>query len=308
MDAKNSKEIVEKILDKIPTDKIYEDLLQPGLKKAGIALETVIDVSNTILLPLKLLNERSRIYFNANIKRYEKKLESVQDEKLCQVPEYVGLPILEKLTYLNQEDLSEAFINLLTKASSTDTLNLVHPGFIQTLNSLSADEAKILFHYKNADAIPFIDIYVEKYKETVNDPNFPPGPKTREQLKKLVEFAFQDRESLKLKADTNKTGIETLGFLDFPENIYIYVENLERLGLIEFERNVYNSNHLHTYDKLENEVYKARIDEISDWLKEPLDCEYKAKLLVERGCIEFTDYGSGFIKACIKEINEEAKL
>ena len=50
-------EAVSKFLDKIPTDKLYEDLFQPSLKKADLALETVIDFGNTILLPLKLINE-----------------------------------------------------------------------------------------------------------------------------------------------------------------------------------------------------------------------------------------------------------
>ncbi len=105
----NYKDMLEQFLTKIPTDKVYEDLFQPKMKKAGEALATVIDVSNSILLPIKLLNERSKLIFESNIKRYSKKLENIDQNELQQVPEYVGLPILDKLTYISDSTLSEAF-------------------------------------------------------------------------------------------------------------------------------------------------------------------------------------------------------
>lgn len=37
---------------------------------------------------------------------------------------------MEKLSYTSNEDLAEAYINLLAKASNKDDVDLVHPGFI----------------------------------------------------------------------------------------------------------------------------------------------------------------------------------
>src|SRR5690606_19881116 len=119
-----------------------------SMKNVGEALSTVLDTANLVLLPLKLLNKKSRVYFDANIKRYSEKLNG-KNLSLTQVPQYIGLPIIDKLTYLEQNELSEAFLNLLTKASFQESLNFAHPSFLTILNNLSVDEAKILSHYKD---------------------------------------------------------------------------------------------------------------------------------------------------------------
>src|SRR5690606_27372458 len=151
---------------------LYKDLFKPGMKKAGEALETVLDGANLILLPLKLLNSKSRIYFQKNLNTYSDKLNNVTELNSTKVPQYVGLPIIDKLTYLDQNELAEAFINLLAKASFDETLKLVHPTYITILNNLSADEAKILFNFKNNQRIPFIDFYIHRFVEKFKKPDF----------------------------------------------------------------------------------------------------------------------------------------
>lgn len=149
--------MLEKYLGNIPIKELYKDLFKPGMQKAGSALATVLDGANLILLPLKLLNEKSKIYFDKNLEKYSEKLNNNKELTPTQVPQYVGLPIIDKLTYLDQNELAETFINLLTKASFDETLKLVHPTYISILNNLSADEAKILFHFKDNRRIPFVD-------------------------------------------------------------------------------------------------------------------------------------------------------
>ncbi len=304
----NYKDMLEQFLTKIPTDKVYEDLFQPGMKKAGEALATVIDVSNSILLPIKLLNERSKLIFESNIKRYSKKLENIDQNELQQVPEYVGLPILDKLTYISEHTLSEAFINLLTKASSTKTINLVHPSFISTLNDLSKDEASILFQLQNKDTIPFIDLYAMRSTENVKKPEHfdTRGPKTREQLKQSLNYTFQDREEAEIKWAWNLTGIENYIKLDFPKNIDIYLYNLEKHNLIIFEREIYRKNQIPEYEKLEYEYYKDIIqkfqEEINSFNEDSKPENKTIKLEIKRGEMIFTDYGLAFLRACMSDI------
>ena len=92
---------------------IYTDLAQPGIKKVGLALETVLDLSNTILLPIKLLNERARLQVQKNLKIYQDKLEGVPIEDIVQVPPELGLPILDKLTYVTNKEIAESLIGLV---------------------------------------------------------------------------------------------------------------------------------------------------------------------------------------------------
>ncbi|MEH1009440.1 Abi-alpha family protein [Winogradskyella sp. ECml5-4] len=296
--------MIEKYLEKIPVKELYDDLFKPGMKRAGEALETVLDGANLILLPLKLLNSKSRVYFQKNLNQYSDKLNKAENLNPTQVPQYVGLPIIDKLTYLDENELAETFINLLTKASFEETLSLVHPAYISILNRLSVDEAKILFHFKNQSRIPFIDIYIHRYIENIKKPDFfdKKGVKSKAQIKQMIDYSTQDKQSTSLKAAWNLTGIENQVELLFPKNIDIYIENLELNGLISFERKLHSKSDEVHYDKLINEDYKEVKDKIESSLSEFEKTEFEAELDIRKCFIEFTELGRGFLLACIKEI------
>lgn len=296
--------MVEKYLKNIPIKELYRDLFKPGMKKAGEALETVLDGANLILLPLKLLNSKSRIYFQRNLNTYSDKLNNVRELNSTKVPQYVGLPIIDKLTYLDQNELAEAFINLLAKASFDETLKLVHPTYITILNNLSADEAKILFNFKNTIRIPFIDIYIHRFVEKFKKPDFmnTEGVKTKQQLLEMIDYGTQNKEDLYIKSSGNLTGIEKRLDLIFPENIDIYIENLQQNGLISFERERINREDLNKYDKLIDEDYKDIKKDAEKAISEFDNSQFEVKLDIRKGYIEFTELGKGFIKACIKDI------
>jgi hypothetical protein len=296
--------MIEKYLEKIPVKELYDDLFKPGMKKAGEALETVLDGANLILLPLKLLNSKSRVYFQKNLNRYSDKLNNNENLNPTQVPQYVGLPIIDKLTYLDENELAETFINLLTKASFEETLSLVHPAYIAILNRLSVDEAKILFHFKDQSRIPIIDVYIHRYIENTKKPEFfdKQGVKSKEQLKQMIDYSTQNKQSTFLKAAWNLTGIENQVELLFPKNIDIYVENLELNGLISFERTLHSQNDLEQYEKLINEDYKETIDKIKSSLSKFDKSKFETEMDIRKCRIEFTELGRGFIQSCIKEI------
>lgn len=301
--------MIEKLISNVPLNEFYKDLFKPGMKKAGEALATIIDGVNLILLPIKLANSKSRIYFDNNIKRYSDKINSDSENTLSSVPSYVGVPILDKLTYLDENELSEAFINLLTKASFEETLKFVHPAYLSILERLSVDEAKILFHYKNDICIPFVDMYVHKYIEKIKKPDYFDNeePKSSEQLKRIIEYSTQDKQSMYIKLYENLSGIENEVELLFPENIQIYIENLSLNGLIKFERKLHNKNYLDRYAELISKDYKKKYDdclEHSKIISEEKGDEMELEIDVRKGYIEFTDLGKGFLKACIKELDE----
>ena len=52
---------------------IYSDAAQPSVRKVGQALETVFEFSTSILLPVKLLNEKFKLNFERNLNNYKKK-------------------------------------------------------------------------------------------------------------------------------------------------------------------------------------------------------------------------------------------
>lgn len=299
--------MLEKVLNNVPLNEFYKDLFGPGMKKAGEALETVIDGANLILLPLKLVNSKSRIYFDNNIKRYSDKINSNSECTLSQVPKYVGLPILDKLTYLDENELSEIFINLLTKASFEETLKFVHPAYLSILERLSVDEAKILFYFKNQSFIPFVDMYVHKYVEKIKKPDYfdSKESKTADQIKQMIEYSTQNKESIYIKLYENLSGIENEVELLFPENIQLYIENLALNGLIKFERILHHKDYLEKYKELIDKDYKDIYEESSksiNGIREDKVDEIELALDIRKGYIEFTELGKGFLDACIKEI------
>ncbi|TXK23596.1 DUF4393 domain-containing protein [Pontibacter qinzhouensis] len=260
-------------------------------------------MGNLLLLPLKFQEQKARMKFDANLKRYAKKLQASQAEDICEVPPYVGLPILEKLTYLDQHELSEAFLNLLTKASTKATINLAHPSFISTLNNMCADEAKILFQYKHQESIPRIDLYIKKQQAAGQAPILTLNP----------EITFLEGEQnvrpaqeVHTKVAWNLTGIEVFVELDFPENIDVYIENLEKLGIIALETEVHLKKDLETFKQLEQDIYKSSILERQQWVEElnkkQQDVLYT--LYNKKGYYYFTEYGKMFMKACIKDLDE----
>jgi len=53
----------------------YKGLSKPGVIKVVKPLSTVLDLTNTILLPFKLLNEKTRITFEHNLRTYKQRIE-----------------------------------------------------------------------------------------------------------------------------------------------------------------------------------------------------------------------------------------
>src|SRR5262245_16064685 len=134
---------------------IYGDLAKPGVRQAGIALETVIGLCNTVLLPIRIANAWAQIVFNRNIEKYAEEIKHLPEEKVASVPPEIGVPILERLSYVTNEELSDLYVNLLAKASCVDTAQFAHPGFVNIVNNLSPDEAVLLKEMHRHGAMPF---------------------------------------------------------------------------------------------------------------------------------------------------------
>lgn len=200
---------------------IYKDLAQPGVQKVGRALETVLDLGNTVLLPIKLANERTKYWFKKHMDSYREKLDSVPYEAICDVPPEIGVPILDKLTYTTSEDSADLFTTLLTKASSVETAGQVHPSFASIMSNLSVDEASI---------IKFID----------SDILYTSG-----------RLYIKEKEGF-FEINRHLTGIEFKVDLVFPENAPAYMQNLVTLGILSDMEGTYKIDELR-YENLRSQ-------------------------------------------------------
>lgn len=243
---------------------IYGDLAQPSVRKIGLALETVFEFSTSFLLPLKLLNEKFKINFERNLNNYKAKLDEIPEEKICDVNPQIGTPIIEKLTYVTNEEIADLFTSLLAKASNIDTVNLAHPSFIQIIERLSVDEARIVKYLHEVNEIPSITI-IANNKE---GPGF-----------KLLE--------------KNATILDKLVQLEFPKNINTYLDNLTCMGILDIN---------HGYRKLGDNNYFPIVDKFNiEILDKTYKSRGFKSVTYSKSFFLVTDYGKFFIRSISKD-------
>lgn len=246
---------------------IYSDCAQPAVKKVGQALETVFEFCNTILLPLKLVNEKAKLNFKKHMDKYKERIEGIEEDKIVDIPTIIGTPIIDRLTYVTNDEIAELFINLLAKASSSDTINEAHPTFIHIIDRMTIDEARIINHIVNVPDIPFINLISRR----------------------------KGRSSEYKKLAWNLTGLEFDVELLCPKNIDTYLDNLASLRIIESQGTTFKTSET-LYKTLEIK-YVDVIKEWNDWATSTdvyFTCE------ITKGYFEVTELGKAFIKTCNK--------
>jgi hypothetical protein len=240
---------------------IYGDLAKPGVRQVGKALGTIIGLGNTMLMPLALKNEKARIVLETNLNRYREKLESVPDDQISEVAPEVGVPIVEKLLYVTNEELSEMYTELLAKASQHQKANMAHPSFVNIINNMSPDEAILLKEIRPMiNGIPFIEARLTKK-----------GKNEWHTLNDMIP------------------GLPNLDKLQFPNNVRAYLSNLAGMGLLQIRHDQFMVG-VNIYEPLEESaknMFSAMADSMPD-----------RELTFPRGKIEITTLGHLFISAC----------
>lgn len=141
-------ETFEESLTKELAKPIYDDALSPLAKQFGIVGENLAKTLRLTTIPLQwLAHQQDRIDLH-----FEKILKNISKEKLVTPPEQLLFPVIEKLKYIDVEDeIAKLYQNLLSDAFNKDKCQNVHPAFIDIINQISPDEAKILTFFNKKD-------------------------------------------------------------------------------------------------------------------------------------------------------------
>lgn len=242
---------------------IYGDLAKPGVKQAGRALETVIGLGNTILWPIAWANERTRVVLEKNLEKYRKEMESVPEDKVVGVTPEIGVPIAEKLAYVTDDRLTSLYVKLLATASNRETLGDAHPSFVNVINNLSPDEARLLEYFVSNDAMPFV---LGKADVVSNSSH------------SIISGSIVPQEAL--------------AGLAFPLNMDAYLSNLAGLGLLEVREDQWLSDdaiYAPLQDRHKNEL-EMIIAQNPSYAGRRLD--------FKKGAVKCTSFGHKFIVAC----------
>jgi hypothetical protein len=242
---------------------VYEDALQPVAKETGKALQTVGKAVNTALLPIRGLVwgiEQIESFVHTKV---AKKLEKIPVDNIQTPDPAVAGPALESLRYTgHKESLSELYANLLASSMDSETAINAHPGFVEIIRNLSADEAKVLTFIFSQKVTPLIDIRREEKSDNsgVN----------------LHEF---------VGTIASDSGCEHLNLIGS------YLINLERLGLIELDKGRFLTAP-DAYTRITDDpAVKYIIDTLND------SPDFKAEVV--KYFAKLTQFGYQFGLACI---------
>lgn len=243
------------------TNETLKTLCFPAAEQAGKALGNITGLFNTLTLPMKFVN----VWAEKNFEKYAEKIKNIPNEKIKEVEPEIGIPLMEKLSYTSNNDLAEAYANLLAKASNKDDVDLIHPGFINKINSMAPDEVKILEYLKNKKDIGYI-IYKVK-----------------------------NNESTKFILSYKLTGLEDILKLT-SERIQLHIENLISLNILEDKEGTWFSNE-EVYNRLIQFYKDEELNYVNKVEKETAYGEGR-QIFIEKSYYNVTTIGRTFIKAC----------
>lgn len=142
---------------------VYKDAAKPLAKQLGRAGGTVGSFVNTVLAPLALTAyawELSEPKIKEVIaKKINEKLGDIQESKLVAPSQRILVPAVQSFVHATEEeDIADMFANLLASSMNVDKTTNVHPAFVQVINNLTADEAKVLKVFAKENPLPIVDV------------------------------------------------------------------------------------------------------------------------------------------------------
>lgn len=252
---------------------IYHDLAQPAVQKVGYALGATLDCITIPFKYLSLFAKEADVRINKRLNEYASKLEEYNEEDIGVAPPEIGVPIIEELTRVTNDELAELYVNLLVKASLIENSKYAHPSFINVLKSLSGDEAKIINYLSNMNEDEYGIMFIEFGKTNFSGESFIPLSDKENNIDELVE-------------------------LEFPDNKIFYITNLTTQGIID-SLNAHPVTKKDSYKEFERKL-QPEIEEIKQVIsnsnKEKRTRD-QDKFFAQWGIHRLTRFGEAFIKS-----------
>ena len=218
-------------------------------------------------------------------------------------PEHLLFPVIEKLKYFNLNDeIAKLYQNLLTEAFNKDKCNNVHPAFIDIINQLSPDEAKILsfFDNKKTDRNE-VGTLVFEIPDLVNN----------KYCRRLINL--YDEKETKVYYSTNKEGVINEWTTRTSKNIEKIVswntKNKDKFNLmpIHLLTNVKQSKMYISHLTSLNIIEISRLDPVNITFFSEYDWFYKKLMLgdvifktaIKSKIYKLTEFGELFFDVCI---------
>lgn len=220
------------------------------------------------LSPLEKWVMQKEYNLAATKKLLEAKLQETPVENIITPPSYVAVPALQAISYCMDDDqLRDMFAELLAHAMNTDTVDNVHPTYVEIIKQMSPYDAVVFKKLVKQIVIPCIGI---KYVHKESRASYP--------ICDIAVFSNFTKHPL------------------VPTQICL--ENLERLHLIEINRKS-KLNAKNRYQELEIS-FKELIAQFVEENKSILPPE-EYEVAYDEFVIEIRGFGQFFARACLGE-------
>ena len=278
----------------LPT--LYKDAAQPTVRSAGKAIGSVADlVFNPIGRCAKIASK--------NISKLLNKFDGEEQNNIVEPETNIAIPILQKLSYTEDDDLVESYTELLKKGCLKDSKDKILPSYANIISSLTPDEVRLIDFFFKGQYVVYLS------------PGLVPGilPETwaahEYEKNTLGEFpiAYKSMPFLEVQDQhKSKGGWMTVirYFTDIADrvnfvhsnNVQLYIDNLEALGIFKIKNDelmvpVEIYKHLEKSTIIEN--HKMKIEEQGRTMN------------LTRGTIDFTELGLSFLECCTPKKSSE---
>lgn len=219
------KEIAKIVLNL--ADKFYNDTLQPSAQELGYVMGRIAHslrivgliglVGDAAVIAEKILKEKMEKFL------YDSFSKTPNEKRVLPDPTII-CPLLENVANsFNKEDIVKLYSNLLSAATNKDTVEKVHPAFVNIISQMTPLDAKLFNRLNNPFYLAICNSYTEKSSKQLQD-------------------IFLDDEFTEIRADVS-----------------LSINNLERLGLICVKFNMIttfaSSMHQETINRLKKTRY-----------------------------------------------------
>ncbi|MSE15557.1 DUF4393 domain-containing protein [Pantoea agglomerans] len=213
-----TKELKE-TLKAIPPEVIvstYNDGVKGPLVQMGIFGEQILKTLRYFTYPIQAAAHRQDLID----RRFAEALAVVPESRRITPNDPLILEVADKLKFqINDNLVSDMYIDLLSASMDAEKANLAHPSFIHLISQISSDEAFLL--------LKISELKCSSYMRRMADW----GVVTKQEREKIYSSAYYTLNGVAYNL------IDTLlkpEEMHFPQNFYMYIEHLRALELIEY--------------------------------------------------------------------------
>lgn len=240
----------------------YRDLAKSGVQHIGRWIGAVCGKLDKYSVKMELENE-------AAVKALRKHYEQIPEQyRINPTPQITLSAEQGFLLSTGQPNLQELFINIIKSSCDSRTASGVLPSFVTIIQQLTPDEAKILKYCYvvtiNKSQLPILQIHAHTLKDGKPEDGY-------------------------IVYENHFTNIGHLAKCEHPENIAMYIANLERLGVLSTH---YDKAYV---DKTSYELLKRSQGAINICNGIKLEGKHAS---FQDGMIEMTPFGIGLCEAC----------